>query len=120
MTGPPHTGREPPVQGVERREGAAVVRLAGELDLHTAEEVRETLLELADELPSRLVLDFAAVDFVDSTVLGVLVETRSRLRPHGRLLLVAPGLETARALEISGLDRHLPVHASVDDALAAP
>ena len=33
--------------------------------------------------------------------------------------LATPGLETRRALEISGLDRHFAVHDSVDDALAA-
>ena len=111
--------RERPVQGVERRDDAAVVRLAGELDLHSAGEVREALLAVANERPARLVLDLAEVDFVDSTVLGILVETRSRLRPDGRLLLASPSLETSRALEISGLDRHLPVHGSVEAALAA-
>ena len=34
-------------------------------------------------------------------------------------VLAAPGLETRRALEISGLDRHFAVHESLDDALAA-
>ena len=115
----PEARREPPVTGVERRAEGAVVHLAGELDLHSADAVRETLLALADERPACLVLDLAEVDFLDSTVLGVLVETRSRLRPGGRLLLVAPGLETTRALQISGLDRHLPVHASVEDAFDA-
>jgi len=35
-------------------------------------------------------------------------------------LLAAPGLETRRALEISGLDRHFVVHASLGEALSAP
>jgi hypothetical protein len=34
-------------------------------------------------------------------------------------LLAAPGLETHRALSISGLDQHLAVHESVEAALAA-
>ena len=34
-------------------------------------------------------------------------------------LLAAPGLETRRALEISGLDRHFTVHESVSEALLA-
>jgi hypothetical protein len=33
--------------------------------------------------------------------------------------LAAPGLETRRALEISGLDRHFAVHDSLDEALSA-
>jgi anti-sigma B factor antagonist len=92
------------------------VRLAGELDLYNADEVRSALDgALADE-PSRLVIDLSRVEFIDSTALGVLIEARSKLGKAG-LLLAAPQLETRRALEVSGLNRHLPVHDSVDDAL---
>jgi hypothetical protein len=34
-------------------------------------------------------------------------------------LLAAPGLETRRALEISGLDRHFAVHESLEAARTA-
>jgi hypothetical protein len=53
-----------------------------------------------------------------ATALGVLVEARSRLAADA-LLLAAPQLETRRTLQVTGLDRHLPVHDSVDDALIA-
>ena len=55
---------------------------------------------------------------MDSTALGVLVEARSKLGENG-LLIAAPQPETRRTLEVSGLDRHLPVHDSVDSALAS-
>jgi anti-sigma B factor antagonist len=109
-----------PVEGVDRRNGSVVVHLAGELDLYNAPTVRETLLMLADEQPDRLVVDLADVEFIDSTALGVLVEARAKLTNRGAFLLAAPGLETHRALQISGLDRHLPVHDTVGAALAAP
>ena len=64
-----------------------------------------------------LVVDMAEVEFVDSTALGVLIEARSKLGSDG-LRLAAPQLETRRTLQVSGLDRHLPVHDSVDEALA--
>jgi anti-anti-sigma factor len=59
------------------------------------------------------------VKFIDSTALGVLIEARTRLPNRRGFLLAAPGLETRRALEISGLDRHFAVHASLDEALAS-
>ena len=59
------------------------------------------------------------MSFIDSTALGVLIEARTRLENRGGFLLAAPGLETRRALEISGLDRHFAVHDSLDAALAA-
>ena len=111
---------EPPVKGVDRQNGGAVVvHLVGELDLYNAPEVRSALLELAAEQPERLVIDLAEVDFVDSTALGVLIEARTKLQNRQSFLLAAPRLETHRALTISGLDQHLSVHDSVDAALAA-
>jgi anti-sigma B factor antagonist len=110
---------ERPVAGVDRRNGAVIVHLVGELDLYNAPEVRAALLELCAESPERLVVDLADVDFVDSTALGVLIEARTKLENVQSFLLAAPGLETHRALTISGLDRHLTVHKTVDAALAA-
>jgi anti-sigma B factor antagonist len=110
---------EHPVGGIERLNDAVVIRLVGELDLYNAPEVRAALLELCTEQPERLVVDLGEVDFVDSTALGVLIEARTKLDNRGSFLLAAPGLETHRALTISGLDRHLSVHESVDAALSA-
>lgn len=108
--------REPPVRGLEHRGDALVVVLGGELDLYNADEVRNVLAEAIDGGTSLIVVDLAEVEFVDSTALGVLLEARSRLGADG-LVLAAPRLEIRRALEVSGLDRHLAVHASVDEAL---
>lgn len=110
--------RQPPVAGVARRDRAVIVRLQGELDLYNAHEVRQALADAAEEAPERLIVDLAAVEFVDSTALGVLVEGRARLANRRGFLIAAPAAEARRALEVSGLDRHLSVHDSVDGALS--
>lgn len=107
------------VAAVDRDGGAIVVRLTGELDLYNAETLRTALFEAAAEEPERLVVDLGDVRFMDSTALGVLIETRKRLAGGRGFLLAAPGLETKRALAVSGLDRHFAIHATVGDALAA-
>ena len=112
-------GRVDPVAGVDRAEGRVVVHLAGELDLYNAHQVREALLACCEEQPERLVVDLAAVEFVDSTALGVLVEARSRMTDRQAFALAAPGPETRRALEVSGLDKHFTVRPSVEEALAS-
>ena len=111
--------REDPVAGVDRNDGATVVRLAGELDLYNAHAVREALIAACEESPDRLVVDLSGVNFIDSTALGVLIEARTRMSNRKGFLLAAPGLETRRALEISGLDKHFTVHENLTDALSA-
>ena len=107
------------MSGIDRRNGAVVVSLAGELDLYNAEEVRGALLDACSGEPEVLVVDLEQVRFIDSTALGVLIEARSRLGDRGGFRLAAPGLETRRALEVSGLDRHFLVHDTVAEALEA-
>jgi anti-sigma B factor antagonist len=115
-----HNLGEHPVSSVDRVDGALVVHLIGELDLYNAPALRESLAALVAEAPSRVVIDLEQVEFVDSTALGVLIEARSRLDEPRGFLLAAPGIETSRALQVSGLDRHLGVHATVEEALRAP
>lgn len=112
-----HLGREP-VAAIDRANGMIVVRLQGELDLFNAHRMREALFSCCEGRPQRLVVDLGEVTFLDSTALGVLIETSSRLGNPARLVLAAPSLETRRALEISGLDRHFSVRDTLQDALA--
>jgi len=111
--------REPPVRGVENHDGAIVLRLGGELDLYNADDVRGALADALATEPTRIVVDLAEVNFIDSTALGVLIEARSRMADRNGFRLAAPGLETRRALEVSGLDRHFLVHDTVAEALEA-
>lgn len=115
-----HRLNDHPVSAVERDDGAVIVRLVGELDLYNAPDLKASLLEVLSEQPRRLVIDLGEVAFVDSTALGVLIEARTKLADRQSFLLAAPGVETHRALQISGLDQHLSVHPSVEAALAAP
>jgi anti-anti-sigma factor len=108
--------REPPVRNVERRDDAAVIVLAGELDLYNAEDIRSAFTEAIGAGPRCVVVDMAEVEFIDSTALGVLIEAGSRLGEN-RLRLASPQLGTRRTLQVTGLDRRLPVYDSVDAAL---
>jgi anti-sigma B factor antagonist len=111
--------RKDPVLGVDAVGDAWVVRLGGELDLYNAEQVRDALRKVCSDSPSRVVVDLGEVEFLDSTALGVLIEARTMLENRRAFLLAAPGLETRRALQISGLDRHFSVHDTVPEALSA-
>ena len=111
--------RKNPVLAVEKVGETCLVRLGGELDLYNAQDVRRALTDACADSPQRIVVDLGEVEFVDSTALGVLIEARSKMTNGRAFLLAAPGLETRRALKISGLDRHFTVHDTVPAALEA-
>ena len=111
--------RKDPVLEVETKGSACIVKLAGELDVYNAPTVRNALVRACADSPERVIVDLSEVEFIDSTALGVLIEARRQLANNRAFLLAAPGLETRRALEISGLDRHFNVHDTVPEALAA-
>ena len=109
--------RKQAVLAVEARNGVCVVRLGGELDLYNADAVREALVNACADDPEKIVVDVSEVEFIDSTTLGVLIEARTKLANRNGFVLAGPGLETRRALEISGLDKHFSIHDTVDEAL---
>ena len=111
---------EDPVLGVDAVGKTRIVRLRGELDLYNAERIRQGLEEACAGDPGRIVIDLGEVDFVDSTALGVLIEASKKLGDRRAFVLAAPGLETRRALEISGLDQYFTLRDSVQEALDAP
>ena len=47
-----------------------VIRVNGELDLHTSPQLREHVLALVDDPPVRIALDISGVGFMDSSSLG--------------------------------------------------
>ena len=107
--------RDEPVVSVDSVGGAVVVRLAGDLDLYNAEQVRAAIAGALDTSPTRLVVDLSEVEFLDSTALGVLIDAHRRA--EGGLHVASPQDPIRRALQVSGIDRHLKVHDTVENAL---
>ncbi len=101
-------------------DGGYVISLAGEVDLYTAPEFKQQLLEVIGQGAKHVVVDFTDTTFIDSTTLGVLVGGVKRLRPAGgSLALVCTDENITKIFEITGLDRVFPVHGTSDEALQA-
>ena len=97
-----------------------VIELGGEVDLYTAPEFKERLVQVIEDGKKQLVVDLSKATFIDSTTLGVLVGGVKRLRPSGgSLALVCTDQNITKIFEITGLDRVFPIHASRDEALQA-
>lgn len=94
----------------------AVVRVEGEVDIYSSRGLRAELLELLRERHHQIAVDMSGVEFIDATGLAALLSARDLCRGRsGDLSLVGPSRQTRRLLEISGLDRELPIVESLDD-----
>jgi anti-anti-sigma factor len=98
-------------------DGAATLALEGEFDMAAAEDVRARLTALGDANPARIVLDLAAVTFMDSSTLRELLRAELALRARGgRLVLAAPTSPVTRLLSLTRATELLRVVDSVAQA----
>jgi anti-sigma B factor antagonist len=98
---------------------AWVISLAGEVDLYTAPEFKQKLLEVIAGGAKQVVVDFTGTTFIDSTTLGVLVGGVKRLRANdGQLSLVCSDRNITKIFEITGLDRVFTIYPTRAEAVA--
>jgi anti-sigma B factor antagonist len=92
------------------REGEIhTIRLAGEVDLATADPVERELERVEQTDAASIVLDLSAVTFMDSTGVRLLVTAQARSRADAnRLTLLRGGPQVQRVLQLSGVDELLP------------
>ena len=108
------------VEAQRRDDGVGVVRLAGEVDLYTAPQLRQSMLGLIDDGAAKVVVDLSDVTFIDSTALGVLIGGVRRLHAAGgAMALVVTTRPVGRVRSITGLDRVFAIHDTLEDAVAA-
>lgn len=119
-----------------------VLRLTGEFDLRAAPELREALLGLlapgggapggddagaegssadrpgpAGVSPPVVLLEMSGLEFLDSTIISVLLMARHRaVAAGGSLRLTGVTPQVARVLDVTGIDGVLDRYASLDEA----
>lgn len=103
---------------VEHRNGWVVVTVRGQLDVATAPDLRQLLVEAAFSDGHGLVVDLDGLEFIDSMGLGVLLGALKRARTHGTsFALVYTRERILRLLELTQLTDILPI---VDRVEALP
>lgn len=98
-----------------------LVELAGEADVTGSETLRALLETQTRTKPGLLVIDMSGLRFMDSAALQAILRAHKALgKDGGRLALVSPHDTVARVLQMTEVDRIVPVYDSVDAARAAP
>lgn len=89
------------------------------LDAAAAPGFRARLDENVSEADDRVVLDLSAVEFMDSTGLGVLVSLLKRMGKGGRIAVCGANAAVTRLFSITRLDTLFTLCASEQDAVDA-
>ena len=94
---------------------ASVITILGELDIARR---RKAALELVRDRP--LVIDLTGCEFVDSTGLATLLHgAKPAQNGESNVALVCTGGEVRKLLELTAIDRTIPVYETLDSAIDA-
>jgi len=102
------------------KDGIEVVDVEGEIDVFTAPQLRELLIELVSKDNCQLVVNMQKVEFLDSAGLGVLVGGLKRVRAlDGWLDLACTRERILKIFQTTGLTKVFGIYETVDQAIAA-
>jgi anti-anti-sigma factor len=122
------TGTAPITTSVEHREGVAVLAVGGEVDMSTAPQVENAIVDVLADDPPALVIDLTEVTFLGSVGLRLLATANERFvlatanrrsGESGGFAVVAAAPATIRPIELTDLNEAFDVYLCLDDAVAA-
>ena len=100
-------------------DGAVVVELSGEIDMHNSVHMRDKILELLRGEPPALVINMTQVKFIDSSGVATLVEVLKQCRQCGCQLKLAGLVERVQSVfDICRLDSMFQIYDSEAEALS--
>lgn len=105
---------------ISERDEVVVARVTGELDIAGAAATGEEIATAVPTSARGLVVDFADLEFIDSSGVAMLFSLARQLgsrRQHLRVV-APPGQPVARVLEIVEFERAAPIHADVEQAVS--
>ena len=109
---------EPRIETEPLAGNAWLVRLNGEIDLHSAPELDRDLLLATRTGNENIVVDLSGASHIDSSTLAVLNAARKRLACRGGVVhLVCADPNVVRLLELTAFDRVFVLHTRLGDAL---
>ena len=103
------------------RDGCAILAPVGDLDLAAVPSLRQVLLRRLSEQPVAVICDLSRLESVDSACAAVFITVASHPStrwPETNLLLCGAQPAVAAVLERLGVPQYLPVHPTVEEALA--
>ena len=91
------------------------IKLRGEIDHHSAVAVRSSIDDMIKrKKPQELVIDMSAVDFMDSSGLGLIMGRYAVIKELGGTFYVAdPSPRIEKIMRLAGMERIVPIRHTV-------
>jgi anti-anti-sigma factor len=83
----------------------ATVTVGGDIDMTTVDRLRDCLAAIVNQHPGRLIIDLAAVGFLDTSAIHAFLQVRHALPPRCPVVLRSPQPVVRRVFELTGLDQ---------------
>ena len=102
-----------------KKEDKLIISLIGELDHHSAEEVRVKIDDRIDRDNIRkVILNFNGVTFMDSSGIGVVIGRYKKMQNrNGKLCIVEINQAVNKVFEISGMYKIIDNYPNIDEAM---
>ena len=91
--------------------GLIVARVLGEIDHHSAADIRKGIdCEIYEHRPQKLILDMSAVDFMDSSGLGLILGRYAKMKEiGGELVVINPRENVLKIIKLAGAERIIKI-----------
>lgn len=101
----------------EVRDNYQLFRLTGLLDAFSEPTFRKVLGNCIDEGPPNAILDLSAIDFIDSSGLGALVQLAKKAQSASGSLQIVTNARVTQTVKLVRLEKFLSLQPSVDVAI---
>jgi anti-sigma B factor antagonist len=99
--------------------GVAVLHLDGRLNMVSAARLREAVTSTVAKGHTRIAVDLADVDFMDSSGLGALISgLKTARQAGGDLRIAAPSEQVKLVLQLTNMERVLLAHERAETAFS--
>ena len=97
--------------------GATVCAIEGEIDINTSPEIKKAFDKIISKKEPKIIINFTAVTYVDSSGLATIVEILKNMRSYnGKLVLSNLSPKVKGLFEITKLDKLFTIVADEKDA----
>ena len=102
----------------KKQNDISIFMLNGRLDSNTSPALEEKILEAIKSGSNKMIIDFAALDYISSAGLRVLNKATKQLKHIEGMLIISSLQDYIREVfEIAGFDSFLPIVSTIDEAL---